>query len=113
MGYINEDIQIAVNSAIDTTLKIPSGKEYHVKLTSCKPLVVSEVGAALSKNCDFAVIYKYDIINDNWNLSCRASKENIDLSIITKEFQGGGHPKAAGFTIKNKENALLSLFKKI
>jgi len=32
--------------------------------------------------------------------SLRTRRDDVDLSEIAKKFGGGGHPKAAGFTIK-------------
>lgn len=75
----------------------------------------SEVGNRLSSDekVDFAAMYTYNIKDDEWWISLRASDSStIDLSEVVKHFEnGGGHPKAAGFTIygKNKQS-LRTLF---
>ena len=60
---------------------------------------MSEIGARLSPDCDFAVIWYYDH-NDRINkISLRSFHDHIDVSEIAKDFGGGGHRKAAGFQI--------------
>lgn len=60
---------------------------------------MSEIGARLAPDCDFAVIWYYDH-NDRINkVSLRSFHEHVDVSEIAKRFGGGGHKKAAGFTL--------------
>jgi len=47
-----------------------------------------------------AVIREND--NNEIKVSLRTTKENIDLSALAKKFGGGGHKKAAGFSLKGK-----------
>lgn len=54
----------------------------------------SELGNAIAEDnpdIDFVIL-----INGGTRLSFRTVKEDIDLSVIAKEFGGGGHPMAAG-----------------
>ena len=60
---------------------------------------MSEIGARLSPDCDFAVIWFYDHEDRLIKVSLRAFHEHIDVSELAKKFGGGGHRKAAGFTL--------------
>jgi oligoribonuclease NrnB/cAMP/cGMP phosphodiesterase (DHH superfamily) len=60
---------------------------------------MSEIGARLAPDCDVAVIWFYDHEQRNIKVSLRAHHDNIDVSEFAKEFGGGGHAKAAGFTL--------------
>lgn len=109
-----KNVEHYVSIAIPCILKAHD-KDYKVYLTGCPHNYASEVGNALcSKDCDFAVAWRYDFEKDEWYLSCRATKNEIDLSVICSKFaSGGGHKKAAGFTIKGSDGNLHSIFKKI
>lgn len=63
------------------------------------PHWMSEIGAALSPKCDFAVIWYYDHENCQVKVSLRAHHEDSDVSEIAKKYGGGGHRKAAGFVL--------------
>lgn len=60
---------------------------------------MSEIGAKLSPDCDFALIWYYDHDDQQTRVSLRSFHDHIDVSEIAKEFKGGGHRKAAGFTL--------------
>lgn len=60
---------------------------------------MSEIGAALSPRCDFAVIWYYDHETRQVKVSLRAHHEDSDVSEIAKRYGGGGHRKAAGFNL--------------
>ena len=60
---------------------------------------MSEIGAKLSPDCDFALIWFYDHDEQRTKVSLRAFHDHIDVSEIAKTFKGGGHKKAAGFTL--------------
>jgi len=60
---------------------------------------MSEIGAALSPKCDFAVIWYYDHDTRQAKVSLRAHHEDADVSEIAKRYGGGGHRKAAGFVL--------------
>lgn len=94
--------------------KIDPEKEWNVMIVECDKLDVSEVGNQLvtENNCDFAVMYKHDFLKNEWNISSRANvNNNIDLTKIVRHFDsnGGGHPKASGFTLRGDE--LYKVFK--
>jgi len=57
----------------------------------------SDLGSNLSSRpeCDFAILWNYDHINEKYNVSMRSSNK-VDVSVICKKFGGGGHPNASG-----------------
>ena len=70
----------------------------------------SELGNVLSQrpDCDFAVIYSYNLREKEWWISLRGDgKKSFDLSKISAEYGGGGHPLAAGFIHKGDISYLL------
>jgi len=60
---------------------------------------MSEIGARLSPDCDFAVIWYYDHEERNIKVSLRAFHDHVDVSEVARQFGGGGHKKAAGFSL--------------
>ncbi len=42
-----------------------------------------------------------------WSVSLRSTKDEVDVSVITKTRGGGGHTKSAGFECENFENIFL------
>tara|TARA_B100000700_G_C14947316_1_gene809849 strand:+ start:399 stop:1403 length:1005 start_codon:yes stop_codon:yes gene_type:complete len=60
---------------------------------------MSEIGARLAPDCDFAVIWYYDHEDRINKISLRSFHDQVDVSEIAKEFGGGGHKKAAGFQL--------------
>ncbi len=60
---------------------------------------MSEIGAKLSPDCDYALIWYYDHNDKMIKVSLRAFHEHIDVSEVSKRFGGGGHKKAGGFTL--------------
>jgi oligoribonuclease NrnB/cAMP/cGMP phosphodiesterase (DHH superfamily) len=55
-----------------------------------------------SRQSDIVIAYyKY---NDFYKCSMRVSREDIDASLIAKNFGGGGHPKASGFSIPSVQD---------
>ena len=64
---------------------------------------MSEIGARLAPDCDFAMIWYWDHEAGHTKVSLRAFHETVDVSEISKKFGGGGHKKAGGFQLpKNK-----------
>jgi oligoribonuclease NrnB/cAMP/cGMP phosphodiesterase (DHH superfamily) len=48
-----------------------------------------------------------------WSFSLRTVKEDVDVSLIAKQFGGGGHRKAAGFAVDNLSDVIdLTEFKR-
>jgi len=60
---------------------------------------MSEIGARLAPDCDFAMIWYYDHNDKIIKVSLRAFHDKIDVSEVSKKYGGGGHKKAAGFVL--------------
>jgi len=60
---------------------------------------MSEIGARLAPDCDFAMSWYWDHEACHTKVSLRAFHEMVDVSEIAKKFGGGGHKKAAGFQL--------------
>ena len=60
---------------------------------------MSEIGARLAPDCDFAMIWYYDHEKLGYNCSLRAFHDTTDVSEVSKKFGGGGHKKASGFRL--------------
>jgi nanoRNase/pAp phosphatase (c-di-AMP/oligoRNAs hydrolase) len=75
-------------------------KGYNVCIVNCIEYV-SEVGSIITSNplIDFAVLWKYNHPTQEYIVSLRANNK-VDCSVIAKQYGGGGHKNAAGFTIK-------------
>ena len=88
-----------------TVVKKVCDKAVHRKFEGMDVMVVnashwmSEIGARLSPDCDFAMIWYYDHADKIIKVSLRAFHEYVDVSEISKRFGGGGHKKAAGFSL--------------
>lgn len=77
-------------------------KVYKVRVACVPREYRSDVGnqMCLLGDCDFAVLYWYDVTIDEWWISLRANN-TYDVSEIASGFKnGGGHKNAAGFTLK-------------
>jgi len=73
---------------------------------------MSEIGARLSPDCDFAMIWYYDHNDKIIKVSLRAFHDRIDVSDVSKKFGGGGHRKAGGFVLPGDYN-IEDLFDKV
>ena len=60
---------------------------------------MSEIGAKLAPDCDFAMIWYYDHVDRIIKVSLRSFHDAIDVCEIAKRYGGGGHRKAAGFQL--------------
>lgn len=60
---------------------------------------MSEIGARLAPDCDFALIWYWDHEAKHTKVSLRAFHDTVDVAEISKKFGGGGHKKAAGFQL--------------
>jgi oligoribonuclease NrnB/cAMP/cGMP phosphodiesterase (DHH superfamily) len=63
------------------------------------PHWMSEIGNTLGPRCDFAVIWYWDHDTRQVKVSLRAHHDDADVSEVAKRYGGGGHRKAAGFTL--------------
>jgi oligoribonuclease NrnB/cAMP/cGMP phosphodiesterase (DHH superfamily) len=93
--------------------------KWKCRVVSAELNQASHVGALLCKDklCHFAVVWYYDMTNDSYGLSLRASTDtNVDLTKIVKHMgyyteregsrvfkqSGGGHKKACGSSLSGK-----------
>ncbi len=60
---------------------------------------MSEIGARLAPDCDFAFIWYWDHEAKHTKVSLRAFHDTVDVAEISKRYGGGGHKKAAGFQL--------------
>ena len=70
---------------------------YDVPVLNASSAYVSDAGNIMSKDEPFAACY-WDHA-DGRSFSLRASETGIDVSEVAKQYGGGGHVKAAGFTV--------------
>ena len=96
-SYILAYSKTVVKKVCDKACKRSLG-EYSVMVVNSSHWM-SEIGATLAKDCDFAMIWYYDHAEKNYRCSLRAFHDTIDVSEISKKFGGGGHRKAGGFVL--------------
>lgn len=60
--------------------------------------LISEIGNELAQNNPFAALY-FDTTDGKRVFSLRSTDEGVDVSQIAKQYGGGGHRNAAGFTV--------------
>lgn len=63
----------------------------------------SEVGDRLCRDADVAVVWNMDHRTQTWRVSMR-SREGVDLTGIARSYNGGGHARAAGFSLGGGEH---------
>lgn len=120
---INNDlIQSAIENAVSCKLLIPSTsrssnlKTYKCWAASISGSLRSELGNML---CDkqfpsgelpeLSVIWDYNFKENEWRISLRSNnRSSVDCAEIAKLFGGGGHQRAAGFTL-HSPNTLSSI----
>lgn len=71
---------------------------YNVPVLNAPSVFVSDAGNIMSVNEPFAVCY-WDH-PDGRSFSLRSSETGVDVSEVAKKYGGGGHIKAAGFTME-------------
>jgi len=102
--------RLAASARLATIASLPPGetepREYCVRVVNT-PVLQSEVGEAVMEKAGpevhFAVTWAYAPDRDEIWASARTSRPDVDLSKIAPHIvggrAGGGHPRAAGFTI--------------
>ena len=99
---INKSIIIKCKyMAIDGLKKINHYKNYNICIINCPHDLTSDLGNTLliSDLIDFAVLWSYNHTKEEYYISLR-SNNKADVSLIAKEFGGGGHKNASGFSTK-------------
>lgn len=112
------EIDIGLHNAVEATMCFKD-KTYRIWLGgNINPTLRSELGNLLcskpfkdGSNPDFSACWQYNPKTDEWWISLRSSSKNSpDLSVISLEFGGGGHPNASGFTIGSCSKGLKKIF---
>lgn len=63
------------------------------------PILRSDIGSAMLKMyplLDFSIVYYIDERRNSTNFSLRSTDDRVDVSIIAKYFNGGGHRNSSG-----------------
>ncbi len=101
-----------------TTQKFVSGKLKGYKACLFNN-TISEINSdVLNYMCreqkyDIALSYFDDLVNNTKGFSIRCVRDDIDVAEIVKQFGGGGHSKAAGFSINLQDgNELIQKIKR-
>jgi oligoribonuclease NrnB/cAMP/cGMP phosphodiesterase (DHH superfamily) len=86
---------------LESLKKINHYQNYNVCIVNCSNDISSDLGNMLSSSegCDFAALWSYNHTKEEYYVSLRSSNK-ADVSLIAKEFGGGGHKNAAGFSTK-------------
>jgi len=109
-------LDVAKRAILRTYISRITKKPYTVYIVGCGKDLASDVGHLLSDKpeCDFAVMYLYNLETDEWYLSLRGSKhKRISVEEIAKEWEGGGHTLASGMTLNNQTHQLKDVFQEI
>lgn len=77
-------------------LRLDTGEGVCEALAVNSPVLQSEVGHALGQG---RVAVVYSVARDHVRFSLRADSGLVDVARIAHAFGGGGHPKAAGFSL--------------
>lgn len=88
--------QREIDSALSRPIERVMIGGYDVPCVNCTHLI-SELGNELAKNESFAALY-FDT-EDKRIFSLRSTNEGIDVAEVAKQYGGGGHRNAAGFSI--------------
>ncbi|MDM8534982.1 DHH family phosphoesterase, partial [Clostridiaceae bacterium HSG29] len=104
---INEYINKKEKYITPLTIEV-NNKKYHIGFLFGENYV-SELGNILSERHS-----EYDaigIINMDYSISLRTTKDDVDVSILAKGFGGGGHPQASGMGLD--KNLILKIIKEM
>jgi oligoribonuclease NrnB/cAMP/cGMP phosphodiesterase (DHH superfamily) len=94
---IERKIQKDVKDLIASGVRRMSIAGYDVPVLNAPSVYVSDAGHIMSIGEPFAACY-WDH-PDGRSFSLRSSDDGIDVAEVAKEYGGGGHKKAAGFTV--------------
>lgn len=78
--------------------KMIKNARYKVAITECSHDLVSDLGHYLveHKECDFAMLWRYDHFSEKYWYSLRSDDAHADVSAVCKIYGGGGHRNASG-----------------
>jgi len=94
-------IQSYIEDRFETTLK---DRSFKIDWEGCKCLVINSdpyIANFMTRSkefegCDIAINYA-NRKGESWEVSLRTLRDEIDLSVLAKEYGGGGHRASAGF----------------
>lgn len=115
--FNNNLLQTASNRAVKCTMKVPGHDTvYNVWLCTTINTLISDLGNQLCNKLfingnkpDCVAIWTYDFTANEWWISLRSLDTGANVAEIAKQFNGGGHVQAAGFTLHSPTN-LHSIF---
>ena len=121
--FNNDLLRTACNKAIECQLVFPGTEPaptvYRVWLGTTIGSLRSDLGNQLcnkpfpdGQKPDLSASWHYEFPADEWWISLRSLDTGADVSAIAKQFGGGGHMRAAGFTLHSPDN-LNTIFKRI
>lgn len=93
--------------------KMIKNAHYKVAITECSHDLVSDLGHYLveNKECDFAMLWRYDHFSEQYWYSLRSDDAHADVSAVCKFYKGGGHRNASGFSSSLHPKDLFSYVK--
>ena len=94
---IERKLQKDVNDLIASGVRRMTIAGYDVPVLNAPSVYVSDAGHLMSTGEPFAACY-WDH-PDGRSFSLRSSDDGIDVAEVAKKYGGGGHKKAAGFTV--------------
>ena len=95
---IERKLQSDIASLISTGVRRMVIAGYNVPVLNASSSYISDAGNILAKGEPFAACY-WDHIHGR-SFSLRSSEDGVDVSKIALRYGGGGHEKAAGFTVE-------------
>ena len=79
---------------------ISNNVTYTVLCVTCPSHLCYDIGSELAKMADFAAIYEYHHVKDEWWIYLHSSDDcEISMVDIANKYGGGGRPNASGFAI--------------
>ena len=117
--FNNDLLRTACHKATECQLVVPHTEQtYRVWLGNTIGSLRSDLGNQLCNKPladgtlpDLSASWHYEFPADEWWISLRSIDTGADVSAIAKQFGGGGHMQAAGFTIRVPDN-LHTIFKR-
>jgi len=95
VGFMDSEIASLCKHAVHRRLRAAPHLSCGVLNTH---MWVSEVGARICQDYDVAAMWNLDLNSKKWRVSLR-SREGVDVAGIARDFGGGGHTGAAGFSL--------------
>jgi oligoribonuclease NrnB/cAMP/cGMP phosphodiesterase (DHH superfamily) len=95
VGYIDREVERICKHAASRRLR---AAPHLTCLVINSAILQSEIGDRLCQDADVGVIWHMDHGSSTWRVSMR-SRMGVDVTEIARSFGGGGHARAAGFSL--------------